>query len=1062
MTLLVSLAVVIFSTANVEAADLNPAPALKTGEWDTEKSTDTEKWYKFDGTSYKVNVDSNYSKEVITVGSTKYYILDDVADFKTLNNASGKNFIVANDINLGAWTTAITVKTSVVEGCGHTVTFGSGSNKGLFSTFSGTVNNLKLEGEITNAGHVAALALWTEGGVFNGVTSSVNISFTMQPNAEQYYVGGLIANAKTGSVTTLNGYKNEFYDCANSGSITFSDDAHTKARAGGLVAANAAEGSSVLFVDCEYSGTLTYPTQADHATGGILGVSAGGDLTFVKCENKGTLNSKYITGGILGRSQRTNDVSYSLSFVDCVNSGTIKSGNDSAGGIYARNWHDNITVTVTGCTNAEGASVECTAKAGGIVGYNPKIGTMTVEDCTNYGSVSGASDNGGIIGVTENGTFTIKDCHNYADLSASSKSIGGIISTSKGTVAIETCTNEGDLSSSGGTVGGVVANPTGTVTIEGCTNKGDLGAANVGGITGNGGNTLTVSDCYNYGNITGTSNTGGISGYLGGGASCVIENCENGSLTVKNTVQSSATVGGIVGKSDKGLTVKGSVNYGDVTCTSTGTNQEHVAGGIIGLVRNDGAKFTFTDCVNNGNVTGKRGNARVAGILAAWKNYSELSFSGCVNNGTITVNNENTEWAYLGGILAAPTVENYDNDATNDGTVNITVDKCVNNGKLYIPAAKNCSGIGGIMAYTGNIASGTSGSGDSAKTYNNNMRLTITNCAFTGEIVEEHTYNNSRVGDIIGRTRFENANSSASIKNCFSTGTYSGKSTRHGFIDNDGKTNGLVTVENCYWGEGTTKAVGNNAGYITVNTSGAKTAVEFASGLVANALNRDGAVWYQNIDNLQDRDAIPTLDAKGGTVYEVDLVMGGQVLGKTYSNTNKATEPRFISTTSELRLDDTYETSGIRFLNMLYAYDFEVLKACGKNITLGTVITQQRFVPAEFTMAALDAHSSENYGGKTIYMNVVGFDTVDFNEGVYSSDSFTVTIAGSVFNMLEVNLDKAYAGVGYVKVGDDVTYSTSTVSDSSKSIAKLALDSGLEFTEAQIEILNKLAAVSAQ
>ena len=70
----------------------------------------------------------------------------------------------------------------------------------------------------------------------------------------------------------------------------------------------------------------------------------------------------------------------------------------------------------------------------------------------------------------------------------------------------------------------------------------------------------------------------------------------------------------------------------------------------------------------------------------------------------------------------------------------------------------------------------------------------------------------------------------------------------------------------------------------------AKTAAQFASGEVCSLLNRgvtDGSqIWYQNIDNDAEKDAVPVPDRSHGTVYS-----GYQGCTKAYSNTELSDTP---------------------------------------------------------------------------------------------------------------------------------------------------------------------------
>lgn len=83
-----------------------------------------------------------------------------------------------------------------------------------------------------------------------------------------------------------------------------------------------------------------------------------------------------------------------------------------------------------------------------------------------------------------------------------------------------------------------------------------------------------------------------------------------------------------------------------------------------------------------------------------------------------------------------------------------------------------------------------------------------------------------------------------------------------------------------------------NTYYLSEKTGeeNAKTAEQFASGEVCCLLNRgvtDGSqIWYQNIDNDAEKDAVPVPDRSHGTVYS-----GYQGCIKTYSNTELSDTP---------------------------------------------------------------------------------------------------------------------------------------------------------------------------
>lgn len=155
-------------------------------------------------------------------------------------------------------------------------------------------------------------------------------------------------------------------------------------------------------------------------------------------------------------------------------------------------------------------------EAGGIAGVS-KGGTIT--NCYNMADISAFYDVGGVVGDNEKGTIT--NCYNIGNVSSVGKynnTAGGIVGRSyygyqddlKG--IISSCYNIGKVNGDHN-IGGVVGQNVGT-PINNCYNTGDVsGKEGIGGITGsedsfNG----KISNCYNIGKISGTTYMGSIVG----------------------------------------------------------------------------------------------------------------------------------------------------------------------------------------------------------------------------------------------------------------------------------------------------------------------------------------------------------------------------------------------------------------------------------------------------------------------------------------------------------------------------------------------------------------------
>ena len=252
----------------------------------------------------------------------------------------------------------------------------------------------------------------------------------------------------------------------------------------------------------------------------------------------------------------------------------------------------------------------------------------TIENCTNYVTVSGRDYVGGICGLAGKDS-KITNCTNKGSVTGQAV-VGGIVgksdntnasSKSEGTAGtISGCTNSGTITAKnvqGGAedhtgAGGIAGANHDSGVIKDCRNDGQVnGYVRVGGIVGydQPGNKGTIKNCYNTGNVYGYNNGiksddgyehGGIVGYA---PYTAIEQCYNtGSIYGKDQI------GGIAGKIDKNESyIKNSCNLGSVRAYGND------CGGIAGQTYNE-VKITY--CYSSGTLTCETNRGGIVGKSA--------------------------------------------------------------------------------------------------------------------------------------------------------------------------------------------------------------------------------------------------------------------------------------------------------------------------------------------------------------------------------------------------------------------------------------------------------------
>ena len=141
--------------------------------------------------------------------------------------------------------------------------------------------------------------------------------------------------------------------------------------------------------------------------------------------------------------------------------------------------------------------------------------------------------------------------------------------------------------------------------------------------------------------------------------------------------------------------------------------------------------------------------------------------------------------------------------------------------------------------------------------------------------------------------------------------------------------------------------------------------------------------------------------------------------------TNKSASVRISTENKGLRFKTVYTNA---YLEEMAAY----AATKGETMQVGTLIAPNDFVTSAyaFTHAAL---------GEGNYIEVFG-DLAN----PYASTQNTKVIAGSIVNIKDANLDRDFAGIGFIKIGNEYFYAnTYSVKDVS-SVAKAALNDTLK------------------
>lgn len=491
-----------------------------------------------------------------------------------------KYYVLTQDINLKdiAWT-PVNLNSGNFDGANHTIkglTTKSGSQlSALFSSTSGTISNLNINGASISAGTEKSAVLCAE--INGGTVSNCTINNAQIHDEGSAMAGGITAVLSNGTISNCN---------VNSLNIKGTENV------GGIVGKN---NGSVK--DCKVDNSDVTST-SDYA-GGICGFNTN---SISECTALGTTvkAGNENAGGIAGKTE----TAISNNKVE----GSHISATNYAGGIIG--WSTNAI------RNNDVINTDVTAQigAGGISGdasgdINDK--SMNISGCNVSGCKITANTYSG--GITSSSVLNIKDCHVLnTTVSSNEYATGGLVGYLGGNVVVTDCSVEtSNITSKGTLVGGAVGavkeishdggNDACTFSNIQVTNTNVVGTDSVGGIFGSLDHfriaiRAKVIGCKFSGSVKGRDYVGGISGYTEGSN---YENC-----AVEADVTGRSLVGGILGLGS---------SYCDYvrTCSVRGLIQatEKCAAGIAGTFY--GTYLAYNYFI--GNVMGAESDCMVAG-----------------------------------------------------------------------------------------------------------------------------------------------------------------------------------------------------------------------------------------------------------------------------------------------------------------------------------------------------------------------------------------------------------------------------------------------------------------
>ena len=264
-------------------------------------------------------------------------------------------------------------------------------------------------------------------------------------------------------------------------------------------------------------------------------------------------------------------VAYYATFENCNADVTITTSSTDCGGLIGKSVGD---LVVTGCKVKADITSNVAAKnrVGGLIGWNSTAKTTITDAHVLEGSV-----------LTDGSNRTDASNGNFGGLIGYGDTTGTEMTISKSSATI-TIANSNFGTYNGGFIGGF--GYASVVTITDSWSTGEVVGHNyTGGFVGAVQNTLTLKRCWSSANVSTTAGKH-VGGLVGTNTTndIVIEDC----YTTGNVDGYEQLVGGIIGRSAKGLTMK--------NCFATGRVQGEISG-VAGLVGKIEAASTVENCI---------------------------------------------------------------------------------------------------------------------------------------------------------------------------------------------------------------------------------------------------------------------------------------------------------------------------------------------------------------------------------------------------------------------------------------------------------------------------------
>jgi len=468
-----------------------------------------ESWTRLNSTdvgggSWPKGIDFNGNgKTISNLNNSFIYVLqgsvyDLTLDHSTVSTGGGKSGILASFIKVAGNTIAN------VDIINSSIT-GTNTNGGLIglidgdaSSFFATISDCDISNTNVTGGGVT-------GGVIGFADARVSVS-SCTYSGGTVTVNGRFGGGFVGS--TLNA-QSSFTDChVRSATVDFSgaslsNDGRFGGFAGQLQTGIQTKGCTVGTAENKVLVKVGSPYLG--ADGKVGGTDTNADKP---------LNA----GGFAGTNYGTitnNGPSRSQAFVTITSNNTNKGAQLNLGGFVGYNTgtieYSDADVTMTGLNGIY---------IGGFCGILLQSGK--IEHCTETGDVSGNNYTGGFVGVINSSTASLSNCSSAGTLSAQS-TIGGFAGGCSSAAVKPTLTGNSSsvaVTSSGSNFGGFIGNAAGTFTSNHASgNVNSTGGGNGGGFAGGIWEASTGSSFsknYATGNVSGTTNLGGLIGYIGG------------------------------------------------------------------------------------------------------------------------------------------------------------------------------------------------------------------------------------------------------------------------------------------------------------------------------------------------------------------------------------------------------------------------------------------------------------------------------------------------------------------------------------------------------------------